>query len=150
MQQEAGSGARPACLVGSRASSWMRLCPASSSPPRLQGHWVLTQAWPFLDGCHGQSLEGALGSRRGTGVGSGEQAGLIRGHPATARPPQALELECHRGCPHPLEDLQGLQTAGRVGPDFQQPRVSPAEGLTRQPGVSGPRVQERGAEATRD
>lgn len=61
MQQEPGSGARPACLVGSRASSWTRLCPASSSPPRLQGHWALTWAWPFLEGCHRWSLEGALG-----------------------------------------------------------------------------------------
>lgn len=79
---------------------------------------------------HRWSLEGALGSHRGTGVGSGEQEGLIRGHPATARPlPSGSGAGTPQRPPHPPEDPQGLQAVGRVGPDLQQPRVSPAEGL---------------------
>lgn len=75
---------------------------------------------------HGWSLEGALGSHRG----SGEQEGLLRGHPATARPPPSgSEAGTPQRLPHPPEELQGHQAVGRVGPDLQQPRVSPAEGL---------------------
>ena len=50
-----GLGHLPACQA--------HLAPSvmGTTPPRLQGHWALTWAWPFLEGCHRWSLEGALG-----------------------------------------------------------------------------------------
>lgn len=121
VQQEPGSGARPACLVGSRASSWTRLCPASSSPPRLQGHWALTWAWPFLEGCHRWSLEGALRSRRGTGVESGEQAGLIRGHPATASPLGLWSWNATEAAPTLRRTRRGYRLRGGKDPTSSSP-----------------------------
>ena len=151
MQKEAGSGARPACPVGSRASSWLSLRPASSSPPRLQGHWALTQGLALPGWVTGGAWRALLG-HRGAGVGSGEQEGLIRGHPAAARPPPSGSgAGTPQRPPHPPEELQGLQAVrGGTRPPEAQGVPSRGAAMTCQPGVRGPWVQERGTEATRD